>query len=78
MLIMSINSIKWQPNRKMKGMEFILLGIRALAGAFLRYKMVSTPIILGALPLNILLFNIIGMLYHWSILDSICNLKSRR
>ncbi|MGV8106252.1 MAG: fluoride efflux transporter CrcB [Nitrososphaerota archaeon] len=44
----------------MKGIEFILLGIGALAGAFLRYKIASSPIVLGILPVNILLINIIG------------------
>lgn len=44
----------------MKGIEFVLLGIRALAGTFLRYKIVSSPIILGILPVNVLLINIIG------------------
>ncbi|MGA8084282.1 MAG: fluoride efflux transporter CrcB [Candidatus Nitrosopolaris sp.] len=44
----------------MKGIEFILLVIGALAGAFLRYKIVSSPMLLGALPLNVLVVNIIG------------------
>ena len=44
----------------MKGIEFILLAIGAVAGAFLRYKMVSSPIILGVLPVNVLVVNVIG------------------
>lgn len=44
----------------MKGIKFILLVIGAVAGAFLRYKIVSSPIILGVLPVNVLIVNVIG------------------
>ena len=44
----------------MKGLEFVLLGVGALAGAFLRYKLVSSPIVLGTLPVNILIINVTG------------------
>ena len=44
----------------MKGLEFILLGVGALAGAFLRYKLVSSTIVLGTLPVNILIINVVG------------------
>jgi CrcB protein len=44
----------------MKGIELILLVVGAIAGAFLRYKIVSSPMLLGALPLNVLFVNIIG------------------
>ena len=44
----------------MKGIEFVLLAVGALAGTFLRYKIVSTPLWLGALPLNVLLINVLG------------------
>jgi CrcB protein len=61
---------------KMKGIEFILLGMGALAGAFLRYKLVSSPIILGILPVNVLLINIIGsfIIGVFSILSTTLNL----
>jgi len=39
----------------MKGIEYLLLGIGALAGAFLRYKIAESPILLGVLPINILI-----------------------
>ena len=39
----------------MKGIELILLVIGAIAGALLRYKIVSSPMLLGALPLNVYL-----------------------
>jgi fluoride exporter len=44
----------------MKGIEFILLAAGALAGTILRYKIVSTPLWLGALPLNVLTINVLG------------------
>ncbi len=46
--------------QKMKGIEFLLLGLGALAGAFLRYKMAESPILFGVLPINILIINVIG------------------
>ena len=44
----------------MKGVEFLLLGLGALAGAFLRYKMTESPILFGVLPINILIINVSG------------------
>lgn len=44
----------------MKGIEFLLLGLGALGGAFLRYKMAEYPILFGVLPINILIINLIG------------------
>ena len=44
----------------MKGIEFVLLAVGALAGTFLRYKIVSTPLWLGALPVNVLAINVLG------------------
>ena len=46
--------------QKLKGIEFLLLALGALAGDFLRYKMVSSPLVFGALPLNILAVNVLG------------------
>jgi CrcB protein len=45
---------------RMKGIELILFVVGAVAGAFLRYKIVSSPMLLGSLPLNVLFVNIIG------------------
>src|SRR4029078_13629658 len=44
----------------MKGIEIVFLAVGALAGTFLRYKIVSTPVWLGALPLNVLAINVLG------------------
>ena len=63
----------------MKGIEFILLSIGALAGAFLRYKMTSYPILFGFLPVNVLLVNIIGsfIVGIFSILSTAFNLDPK-
>jgi CrcB protein len=45
---------------KMKGIEFLLLGLAALIGAFLRYKIAESPILFGVLPINILIINVVG------------------
>src|SRR4026209_2572092 len=63
----------------MKGLEFILLGVGALAGAFLRYKLVSSTIVIGTLPVNILIINVIGsfILGVFSILSLFWNLDTK-
>ena len=63
-----------------KGIEFALLAIGAIAGVFLRYKIaVSSPILLGSLPVNILIVNIIGsfILGVFSIISILWNLDAR-
>lgn len=44
----------------MKGIEFAFLAIGAVAGAFVRYKMVESPLLFGTLPVNVLLVNVAG------------------
>lgn len=44
----------------MRETELVLLGVGAVAGAFLRYKITSSPLLLGMLPVNILIVNVIG------------------
>ena len=63
----------------MKGIELILLVVGALAGAFLRYKIVSSPMLLGALLLNVLFVNIIGsfLLGIFSIVSAFWNLDTK-
>jgi CrcB protein len=63
----------------MKGIELILLVVGALAGAFLRYKIVSSPMLLGALPLNVLFVNIIGsfILGIFSVVSAFWNLDTK-
>jgi len=62
-----------------KGIEFVFLAVGALACAFLRYKIVSSPMILGTLPVNVLIVNIIGsfILGLFSILSLFWNLDAK-
>lgn len=64
----------------MKGiLEFAFLAVGAVAGAFVRYKLAESPIILGTLPVNILIINVVGsfVLGIFSILAVLWNLDSR-
>ena len=64
---------------KMKEIEFAFLGIGAVAGAFVRYKLTESPLILGTLSVNILVINVIGsfILGVFSILAVLWNLDAR-
>ncbi len=64
---------------EMKGIEFIMLSLGALGGAFLRYKFVSSTIVIGTLPVNILIINVIGsfILGAFSILSTFWNLDTK-
>jgi len=44
----------------MKWIEFVLLAVGAVVGAFLRYKMVESPVAVYGLPVNVLAVNVIG------------------
>lgn len=44
----------------MKGIEIILLAMGGLGGVFLRYSMTRSTLLLGALPVNILIVNVVG------------------
>ena len=63
----------------MKGIELVFLSIGALAGVFLRYKMISMPTTLGILPINVLTVNVTGsfILGIFSVLSVIWNLDTR-
>ena len=63
----------------MKGIEFGLLAVGAVAGAFLRYKLGESPLIIGTLPVNVLIINVIGsfILGAFSILAVLWNLDAR-
>ena len=66
-------------HEKMKGIEFALLALGAVAGAFVRYKLAESPLILGTLPVNILLINIAGsfILGLFSVLSLLWHLDAR-
>jgi CrcB protein len=66
----------------MKGLiiELMLIAIGAVAGAFLRYRITSSPLlILDTLPINILIVNVIGsfILGVFSVLAVAWNLDSK-
>ena len=62
----------------MKMIEFALLAVGAVAGAFLRYIMVASPKTIAGLPINVLAINIVGsfVLGLFSILAIALNLNS--
>jgi fluoride exporter len=59
----------------MKGIEFVFLAAGAVAGAFLRYKIAESPVVIGTLPVNILIVNVVGsfILGVFSVLSIIWN-----
>ena len=44
----------------LKGIEIGLLAIGGVIGTILRYKIVESPLVLGALPINVLIVNVVG------------------
>ena len=63
----------------MKSAEIILLIIGAIVGVLFRYKMMSSPLVLGALPVNVLFVNMIGsfVLGAFSIISFYWNLDTK-
>ena len=59
--------------------EFVLLAIGAVVGAFLRYVIVDSPVTIGGLPVNVLTVNIIGsfLLGIFSVLALALNLDAK-
>jgi fluoride exporter len=60
MLIMPTSMEKKKVGKKMQIIEIGLLAIGAVAGAFLRYKLVESSITISGLPINVLVVNVIG------------------
>ena len=62
----------------MKMIEFVLIAVGAIIGAFLRYIMVASPQTIGGLPVNVLAVNVIGsfVLGLFSVLAIALNLNS--
>lgn len=44
----------------MKGLELSLLAAGGILGTFVRYKITESPLLLGALQVNVLIVNVIG------------------
>jgi fluoride exporter len=61
----------------MKWIEFGLLALGAIVGAFLRYRLVESPLSIYGLPVNILVVNVLGsfILGLFSVLSIGLNLE---
>lgn len=44
----------------MKPIDLILMAVGGIVGTFLRYKITSSPLLIGSLSVNVLLVNVIG------------------
>ena len=44
----------------MKGLEFVFLAIGSVLGAYLRFKVIESPLLFNTLPVNVLIVNVIG------------------
>ena len=44
----------------MKGLEFIFLAVGSVLGAYLRFKVIESPLLFNTLPVNVLIVNVIG------------------
>ena len=44
----------------MKGLEFVFLAVGSVLGAYLRFKVIESPLLFNTLPVNILIVNVIG------------------
>lgn len=44
----------------LKGIEILFLAVGGVLGTFLRFKITESPMILGAIPVNVLIVNVIG------------------
>lgn len=63
----------------MKWLEFVLLAVGAVVGAYLRYRLVESPVTFYGLPVNVLAVNILGsfILGIFSVLSVALNLDSQ-
>lgn len=63
----------------MKGIEITLLVIGGLVGTLLRYRITESPLLIGALPVNVLIVNVVGsfILGVFAIMSQQWNLDSK-
>jgi len=63
----------------MKWIEFALLAVGAVLGAYLRYRMVESPSTIYGLPVNVLIVNVIGsfILGFFAVLSPALNLDPK-
>jgi CrcB protein len=62
-----------------KGIEIAFLAVGGLGGTFLRYGITKSPLLLGALPVNVLIVNVIGsfILGAFAVLSQQWNLDQK-
>jgi CrcB protein len=74
MLIMPTYKLE---GKHMKWIEFVLLAVGAIIGAFFRYRLVESPLAVYGLPVNVLVVNVLGsfILGLFSILSIGLNLE---
>jgi CrcB protein len=65
--------------KHVKWIEFVLLVVGAVIGAFLRYRLVESPVTVYGLPVNVLVVNVLGsfILGLFSILSIGLNLEPK-
>lgn len=63
----------------MKIIEFVILAVGAVVGAYLRYAIVDSPITVGGLSINVLTVNVLGsfILGIFSVLSIALNLDTK-
>ena len=63
----------------LKWLEFALLAVGAVVGAYLRYRLVESPVAFYGLPANVLIVNVLGsfILGLFSVLSVAFNLDSQ-
>ncbi|MCW4016006.1 MAG: CrcB family protein [Candidatus Bathyarchaeota archaeon] len=63
----------------MKGIELVFLAVGAVVGAFVRYRITDTSIVLGGLSINLLLVNVFGsfILGVFSAVSPVLNLDAK-
>ncbi len=63
----------------LKWLEFALLAVGAVVGAYLRYRLVESPVAFYGLPVNVLVVNVLGsfILGLFSVLSVALNLDSQ-
>ena len=63
----------------LKWLEFALLAVGAVVGAYLRYRLVGSPVAVYGLPVNVLAVNVLGsfILGLFSVLSVAFNLDSQ-
>ena len=63
----------------MKGLEFVFLATGSVLGAYLRFKIIESPLLFNTIPINILIVNVLGafILGAFIVLSQQWNLDGR-